>query len=84
MSGSPREPFGKKKLSIGKRPGPLSIGNLSKSGNEVCETRLMFAKTKDGKKLNLSIELGSYPKKFTKLEPGITQKSSQVSLLSPN
>jgi hypothetical protein len=80
----PREPFGRKKLNMSHRPGPLSIGNLCESGNEVCEKRLILANPKYSKKLNVSIELGSFSKKFTKLEPGITQKTSQVSLLLPN
>lgn len=81
---SPREPFGRKKLTVSHRPGPLSIANLSKTGNEVCEKRLILANPKYGKKLNVSMDLGSFSNKFTKTEPGLTQKTSQVSLLLPN
>jgi hypothetical protein len=81
---SPREPFFRKKLNVSHRPGPLSIGNLCESGNEVCEKRLILANPKYSKKLNVSIELGSFSKKFTKLEPGLTQKTSEVSLLLTN
>jgi hypothetical protein len=81
---STREPFGRKKLNVSHRPGPLSIGNLCKSGNEVCEKRLILANPKYDKKLNVSMDLGSFSKKFTKLEPGLTQKTSQVGLLLSN
>jgi hypothetical protein len=57
------QPFGKKNIYIDDRCQPLSIEKFCKSGNEIAEKRLILGNPKNGRKVNISIELGSFQRK---------------------
>ena len=64
----PNQPCGKKNLYMDERCQPLSIEKFCKSGNEIAEKRLILANPKNGKKVNVSIELESFSRKHKILD----------------